>query len=209
MNQIQTGKFIAKIRKEQGLTQRELADYLMISDKTVSKWECGNGLPEVSLMLPLCEKLGITVNELLSGKRLNDFEYKKNAEVNIMNLMQEKEENKRKLILESIVVLITLLASCTLIMVSGLVELPVGWRIALIVIAVLVMAGGIAVAAVLEMTAGAFECSKCHHRFMPTTGAYLMAVHTITRRHLKCPKCGVRNWCKRTLTLEKIEKTEK
>ena len=126
-----------------------------------------------------------------------------------MNLMQEKEENKRKLILESIVVLITLLASCTLIMVSGLVELPVGWRIALIVIAVLVMAGGIAVAAVLEMTAGAFECSKCHHRFMPTTGAYLMAVHTITRRHLKCPKCGVRNWCKRTLTLEKIEKTEK
>ena len=209
MNQIQTGKFIAKIRKEQGLTQRELADYLMISDKTVSKWECGNGLPEVSLMLPLCEKLGITVNELLSGKRLNDFEYKKNAEVNIMNLMQEKEENKRKLILESIVVLITLLASCTLVMVSGLVELPVGWRIALIVIAVLVMAGGIAVAAVLEMTAGAFECSKCHHRFMPTTGAYLMAVHTITRRHLKCPKCGVRNWCKRTLTLEKIEKTEK
>ena len=209
MNQIQTGKFIAKIRKEQGLTQRELADYLMISDKTVSKWECGNGLPEVSLMLPLCEKLGITVNELLSGKRLNDFEYKKNAEVNIMNLMQEKEENKRKLILESIVVLITLLAGCTLIMVSGLVELPVGWRIALIVIAVLVMAGGIAVAAVLEMTAGAFECSKCHHRFMPTTGAYLMAVHTITRRHLKCPKCGVRNWCKRTLTLEKIEKTEK
>ena len=209
MNQIETGKFIAKIRKEQGLTQRELADYLMISDKTVSKWECGNGLPEVSLMLPLCEKLGITVNELLSGKRLNDFEYKKNAEVNIMNLMQEKEENKRKLILESIVVLITLLAGCTLIMVSGLVELPVGWRIALIVIAVLVMAGGIAVAAVLEMTAGAFECSKCHHRFMPTTGAYLMAVHTITRRHLKCPKCGVRNWCKRTLTLEKIEKTEK
>ena len=209
MNQIETGKFIAKIRKEQGLTQGELADYLMISDKTVSKWECGNGLPEVSLMLPLCEKLGITVNELLSGKRLNDFEYKKNAEVNIMNLMQEKEENKRKLILESIVVLITLLASCTLIMVSGLVELPVGWRIALIVIAVLVMAGGIAVAAVLEMTAGAFECSKCHHRFMPTTGAYLMAAHTITRRHLKCPKCGVRNWCKRTLTLEKIEKTEK
>lgn len=57
MNQIQIGKFIAKMRKQQNLTQRELADILNISDKTVSKWECSNGMPELSLMLPLCKTL--------------------------------------------------------------------------------------------------------------------------------------------------------
>ncbi len=67
MDQIKVGKFIAETRKSQGLTQRQLADVLSISDKTVSKWECGKGLPEVSLMLPLCGALNITVNDLLSG----------------------------------------------------------------------------------------------------------------------------------------------
>ena len=59
MDQIKIGKFIATLRKECKLTQRQLADKLAISDKTVSKWECGLGLPEVSLMLPLCATLGI------------------------------------------------------------------------------------------------------------------------------------------------------
>ena len=80
MDQKQTGKFIAEMRRERGLTQKELADRLCISDKTVSKWECGGGFPEVSLILPLCDELGVTANELLSGKRLTDTEYKKNAE---------------------------------------------------------------------------------------------------------------------------------
>lgn len=209
MDQKLTGQFIAKIRKEKGFTQKQLAEILMISDKTVSKWETGGGLPEVSLMLPLCKTLGITVNELLSGKRLSSSEYKQNAEENLMNLIQERKENKRKLILEVIIVFITLLAACTLILVSGLAELPTGWRIALIAIAIVVMASGIAVAAVLEMTAGAFECSKCKQRFVPSIGAYIMGAHTIMYRRLKCPKCGVRNWCKRTLTLgEKEEETE-
>ena len=52
MDQIKIGKFIASMRKEQSMTQRQLADVLNISDKTVSKWECGNGMPEVALMLP-------------------------------------------------------------------------------------------------------------------------------------------------------------
>ena len=77
MNQIQIGRFIAASRKAQGLTQRQLADKLGISDKTVSKWECGKGLPEVSLMLPLCASLGITVNDLLSGERVSGTNYQK------------------------------------------------------------------------------------------------------------------------------------
>ena len=54
MDQIKVGKFISTNRKLKHMTQRELADILSISDKTISKWETGNGLPEVSLMLPLC-----------------------------------------------------------------------------------------------------------------------------------------------------------
>ncbi len=206
MDQKLTGQFIAKMRKEKGLTQRELADILLISDKTVSKWETGGGLPEVSLMLPLCKELGITVNELLSGKRLSASEYQKNAEDNLMNLMQERKDNKRKLILECVIVFITLLAGITMILVSGLAELPTGWRIALIVIALVVIFGGIAVACVLEMTAGAFECQNCKEYFVPTKVAYIMGVHTITRRYLKCPHCGKRTWAKRTLQSQKNEK---
>ena len=71
MDQIIIGKFIASERKRKGYTQRQLADLLQISDKTISKWERGNGFPEVSLLLPLCRELDITVNELLSGERLS------------------------------------------------------------------------------------------------------------------------------------------
>ena len=56
MDQIKIGKFIADTRKEKNMTQKQLADALSISDKTISKWECGKGLPEASLMLPLCLK---------------------------------------------------------------------------------------------------------------------------------------------------------
>ena len=93
MDQIKIGKFIADTRKEKNLTQRQLADALAISDKTVSKWECGKGLPDVSLMLPLCGALGITVNDLLSGEMVSETDYQKRAEDHMMELMRENEEN--------------------------------------------------------------------------------------------------------------------
>ena len=70
MDQIRIGQFIAATRKAKGLTQRQLAAQLSISDKTISKWETGKGLPDVSLMLPLCGALGITVNDLLTGEQV-------------------------------------------------------------------------------------------------------------------------------------------
>ncbi|MGN1338659.1 MAG: DUF2087 domain-containing protein [Oscillospiraceae bacterium] len=70
MDQIKIGKFIAERRKEHGLLQKDIAARLGISEKTVSKWECGNGLPEVVYMEPLCRILGITVNELLAGESI-------------------------------------------------------------------------------------------------------------------------------------------
>ena len=203
MDQIKVGKFIAETRKAQGLTQRALAEKLMISDKTVSKWECGNGLPEISLMLPLCEILQISVNELLSGKRLQSSEYKQNAEENIMRLMEEKEQAKRSLWIGILAVVVTLFAGLTLIMLSGFLEMEDWMRVVLIIIGFITMIGGLIIAIALEVTSGAFECTKCGKRFMPKTAAYVWGIHTATRRYLKCPHCGKRNMCIRRFSLTK------
>ena len=98
MNQVKIGRFIAKMRKAQNLTQREFADALGISDKTVSKWECGNGMPELSFMQPICEILKISLNELFSGEQLADADYKKKAEENMMQLIKEAETSKKNIV---------------------------------------------------------------------------------------------------------------
>lgn len=70
INKSDFGKFLAQLRKERGWTQRNLAEELYVSDKAVSKWERGLSLPDVALLLPLAEKLGVTVTELLEGQRM-------------------------------------------------------------------------------------------------------------------------------------------
>lgn len=63
------GEFLSEIRKEKHMTQKELAERLFVSDKTVSKWERGHSFPNVTLLIPIAEVLGITVTELLTAKR--------------------------------------------------------------------------------------------------------------------------------------------
>lgn len=200
MDQSKTGKFIAAMRREKSMTQRQLADLIGISDKTVSKWETGKGMPEVSLMLPLCELLEISVNELLSGERLTSDDYQKKAEENIMNLVKEKEESRKKLMLSFIVCFITILAGVTLIMTAGMAAMAVWARILLIIIAVLVIGGGIAVAVVLDLETGTYECVHCGTRFVPTAKAYMASTHSITTRYLRCPSCGKKSHCKKRMT---------
>jgi transcriptional regulator with XRE-family HTH domain len=98
LNQVNIGRFIAKMRKQQNITQCEFAETLGISNKTVSKWECGNGMPELSLMMPICEILKINLNELFSGEKLTDADYKKKAEENIMKLIEEAEKMKKNIV---------------------------------------------------------------------------------------------------------------
>lgn len=98
MDQEKIGRFLAERRKRMRLTQREFAQALGISDKTVSKWECGNGMPELSLMLPVCEMLGINLNELFSGEKLTDADYKKRAEENLLTLIAEAEKTKKNIV---------------------------------------------------------------------------------------------------------------
>ena len=85
MDQIKVGKFIAEKRKNKSLTQMELAEKLNITDRAVSKWECGKSLPDASIMLDLCEILEISVNELLTGEELEMKDYNKQAELCILH----------------------------------------------------------------------------------------------------------------------------
>ena len=156
MDQVKIGKFISQMRKEKGLTQKQLGEELLISDKTVSKWETGKGMPEVSLMLPLCEKLGINVNELLTGERIPEEDYKKKAEENIMNIMREKEESIKKVIIEAVAFVITVLACVAIIAVAGLTDIKAWQRILLVIVAIIIMAGGITVGAMADMSIGTF-----------------------------------------------------
>ena len=161
MDQIRIGRFIAEMRKTQNFTQRQLADLLSVSDKTISKWECGKGLPEVSLMLPLCEALHITVNDLLSGERLSDKDYRERAEQNMVDLIKENEENKKRMILSIICGAITVIACCSLIVIASFLPLSTAGRITLILLAVMTAVAGIGAAAVLEVKAGYYECPHC------------------------------------------------
>ncbi len=95
MDQVKIGKFISEVRKQRNLTQKELAEKLGVSDKTISKWECGNSAPDISYLEALCNSLGISVNELLSGEYLSDTSYSEKAEENIMQLMKENQINKK------------------------------------------------------------------------------------------------------------------
>ena len=114
MEQEKIGKFITTIRKEKNMTQVELAEKLGITDRAVSKWENGRGMPDISVIKPLCDELGITVNEFLSGERLDKKEYSDKVEENILNTLDytnkkiKNTKNKFKFILLLILVTIFL-----------------------------------------------------------------------------------------------------
>lgn len=196
MDQIKIGKFICEVRKEKNLTQRQLADILSISDKTISKWECGKGLPEVSLMIPLCDALQITVNDLLTGERVSNIDYQKKAEENMMKLVKENEENKKKMAFSVICGVITIVAVCSLIVIASYIMMPAIVRISLIVFAILIAVVGIGAAAMLEINAGYYECPHCKALFVPSVSEYVKGYHTLTKRKLRCHECGKTGMCK-------------
>lgn len=103
MNQAEIGKFIAKCRKEKKLTQAQLAEKLNITDRAVSKWETGKSMPDSSIMLELCEILGITVNELLSGEEIDVENYERKADENLIALKRKDENNIKKNVIISII----------------------------------------------------------------------------------------------------------
>lgn len=93
MEQEKIGKFILQLRKEKGMTQKQLAEKLGVTDRAISKWENGRGMPELSLMKALCDELGISVNELLSGEKIEKEDYQEKLEENILNTIEYTSKN--------------------------------------------------------------------------------------------------------------------
>ena len=97
MDQVKIGRFIAEKRREQGLTQAQLAEKLSITDRAVSKWENGRTMPDSSLMLDLCKHLKITVNDLLNGEVVSMENYNKELEKQLIELKKQKAEAEAEL----------------------------------------------------------------------------------------------------------------
>lgn len=99
MSQNKIGEFIQQSRKAKGFTQKDLGDRIGVSDKTISKWENGNSIPDTSILNELCATLDINVNELLSGEKLTPEIYSMKAEENMMNLLEDNQKQQRSTIL--------------------------------------------------------------------------------------------------------------
>ena len=200
MNQIMIGKFIAERRKKVNLTQMQLAEKLGITDKAISKWERGVSMPDTSIMLELCDILGISVNELLRGEK-SDMENDNQKNEQLLLEMAKELEKKNKTIWTSMWAIMTV--SMTALFAGILLAaflIPEGvWQLVAIIGICIVFLVPCFYALKLEVSVGAYKCEKCGQEIIPTYNEALFAMHLGTTRYLKCPKCNKRTWCKKVL----------
>ena len=194
----QTGQFIKELRKEKEFTQSQLAEKLMVSEKTISKWECGNGFPDTTLMLPLCNELGITANELLSAKKLDEKEYKAEAENNLVMLQAAKERSdKLSLATEWIIGILSVIMILVPCFIAAFVQIPVWVKVVIMIAGFILGFVGFYFCIVIETKAGYYECEQCHNKYIPNVNQTLWAMHMGRTRYMKCPKCGRKSWQKK------------
>ena len=200
MDQIKIGAFIADRRKKVGLTQMQLAEKLNITDRAVSKWECGRSLPDATLMLALCDILEISVNELLSGEKISMENENQRNEQLLLDMAKELERKSKTIwsamwtiMTVSIIGLIGGLASIAFFMPEG------PWMLVAILALCAVFLIPCFYALKLEVSVGAYKCQNCGHEIVPKYSQALNALHLGTTRYLKCPQCEKRTWCKKVL----------
>ena len=200
MDQIKIGRFIAECRKKENLTQMQLAEKLGITDKAISKWERGVAMPDTSIMLELCDILGISVNELLNGEKINMENNDQKNEQLLLDMAKELEKKDKTIwnamwaiMTVSIVGLFVGLAAVAFFMPEGI------WQLVAILALCVVFLIPCFYASKLEVSVGAYKCKNCGHEIVPTYMEALNAMHRGTTRYLKCPKCNKRTWCKKVL----------
>lgn len=201
MDQIKIGKFIQEKRKEIGLTQSELAEKLNITDRAVSKWENGNCIPDASNIPELCKILNITINDLFSGFVVDMKDKEKKLEENLLEMIKFKEKRDKELLtLEIFIGIIVSIIMLSCIMIASFVQMEDWIRILLIVIGIIPFAIGICYAIRIEQIAGYYECTNCHHKYVPTYNSVLFAMHVNRTRKMKCPKCNKKTWQKKVIS---------
>lgn len=201
MEQVKIGSFIAQCRKSKNMTQAELAEKLNITDRAISKWETGKGMPDTSIMLELCKELGITVNELLSGEMIEMDRYTEKAEENLLEMKKLNEQStKRLLLLEGVIGFSNTIFFIVLIFTATFAEMKDIARILLITLGCIFFLIGIASCIMIEQKAGYYECQKCHYKYIPTYQQVFFAVHNGRSRYMKCPKCHQKSWNKKVIS---------
>ncbi len=201
MDQIKIGKFIQEKRKEQKLTQNDIAERLNITDRAISKWENGYCLPDSGTMPELCKLLNISINDLFSGEIVDMKDNEKKLEENLLEMAKLKEEKDKQLLaLEYVIGFTASITFLILIFVASYVEMGTWLRILLIVAGGIILAFGVGNAIKIEQTAGYYECGKCHYKYVPTYQSVFWAPHMGRTRYMKCPKCNQKSWNKKVLT---------
>ena len=203
MNYNKIGEFIMAERKAKKLTQAKLAEKLFVSEKTISKWEHGKGLPDTNILPKLCEIFGISINELLNGERISSENYVIKAEEALLTLQQSKADSDKRLLNAEIVLggittisfVLIFLASLYAIFELNLLVVP----IISIVIAVAIFIVGTTFCLYIEQRAGYYLCKKCNHTHAPSFRQILFSPHINRTRYMKCPHCKQRSWQKKTI----------
>lgn len=194
------GDFIMNERKAKKLTQAKLAEKLFVSEKTISKWENGNGIPDTSTLPKLCEVFDISLNELLNGERFSKENYVNKAEEKLLELQKVKEEgDKRLLSMEIVIGVLSLIIILSLTFVASFLKMENWLRISLIIFGFVTAMIGVGFALKIEQIAGYYVCKKCNHRYIPTYSQVLWAPHVNRTRYMKCPHCKQKSWNKKVV----------
>lgn len=203
MNQVKIGKFIASKRKEQGLTQLQLAEKLCITDRAVSKWETGKSLPDASLMPELCKLLKITINDLLCGEVVSVENYNEKAEKALLEMVKKEEmQNKKLMMYENVIGFGSIISFLIQVLVAMFFVKNTTAQMLLFILAFAFLIIGVSFALKIEAETGYYECQKCHNKYIPKYSSVYFAMHLGTTRYMKCPKCGKRSWQKKVMSKE-------
>ena len=194
------GEFIAKERKAKKITQAKLAEKLFVSEKTISKWEQGKGIPDTSLLPKLCEVLEVNLYELLGGERRVREHNDQNNEQILLNMAKEIEQ-KNKIIWSSmwVIMIVSLTALFAGLLIAAFL-IPEGiWQLVTIIGVTVLFLIPCFYALKLEVRVGVYKCKKCGCDIRPTYTEALWAMHRGTTRYLMCPMCKKRNWCRKVI----------
>jgi len=201
MDQVKIGKFIAACRKQEGLTQMQLAEKLNITDRAVSKWETGKAMPDTSIMLELCGVLKINVTDLLCGEVVTMENNNKQLENNLLELAKQKEQaDKRLLSLEIVVGVLCIAILLGLTMIASFIQTEEWVRVVLILIGLVPFLILLPFLIKIEQTAGYYECAKCKHKYVPEYKNVLWSMHMGRTRYMKCPHCNQKSWQKKVVS---------
>ena len=158
-------------------------------------------MPDSSIMLELCDIIGITVNDLLTGRKTTMENYKEIAEKNLFEMRKNEERSNRAMLnMEIVIAFISTAALLALLLTALEADVSNAWKAGLIIAGSIIFMIGMHFSLKIEATAGYYECAECGHRYVPSLGAVYIAPHMGRTRRMRCPVCGKRSWQKKVIT---------